>query len=127
MLVAGWLPGITHDVTPRPATYRGEKIVAIQVFQPEQGQIFLDESRQALSGGTIYSVSAFVTRYDTGRALTDEWQKVLAAYGVAAFHGRELRSPRPPAPYDAWSQEKRDTFVLRLSQVAASHMIVGLG
>lgn len=99
----------------------------IQVFQPDQGQIFLDESQQTVAGTTIYSVSAYVTRYDSVAALTDEWTNALKAKGVAAFHGRELRSPSPPAPYDGWSQSERDAFVLRLAEIAASHMIVGLG
>ncbi len=107
--------------TPRQERF----FVAITVYQP--GQIYLDESRQGQPGKGIYAVSAFVTNYENVGLLENAWMSALRAKGVEAFHGNKIRAPKPPPPYDNWTQKERDAFVVRLAEVAVDYMIVGLG
>lgn len=98
-------------------------LMAIQTYKP--WNIYLDETTQNRRGPpAVWGVGAYVSTFDDAIALHGEWAGVLQRWGIKVLHTTDFVA-RQGEFQNSWTDDERKKFIVRLAEVAVSHMTVG--
>jgi hypothetical protein len=101
-------------------------LMVIEVVRPSS--VYVDESIQddKEAARKLYAVTAYIASFESWIKAEEEWQRILAAYDISAFHATDFLGRWGEFRND-WVNDKRNQFMERLCAVAAEHTILGVG
>lgn len=100
--------------------------MVIEVVRPNHA--YVDESVQDDKDAArqLYAVTAYIASFESWIKAEEEWQEILGAYGISAFHATDFLGRWGEFRND-WDNDKRNQFMERLCAVAAEQTILGVG